>query len=1256
MPPGSRRVRRHRHPSSELGDDGVRPTSSTIGACRIHALATAAGDLSLSFFCPQNHETSVEFTLPILSGLTDESEDPAKTTMQTDGPRQKADQRLRRCRLAACATILAVLVHGPAAAAEASAAPPVVVPVETITDPIQIWPLSTEMKSVRHPLRIEGRVSYYDPFWKLFWLERNGVGTYVPLSSSPPALHTGEYVRIEGSLVPLKGLAADSVTVTVLREQEPIEPLTIKGRIADLDALGGRVVTVDAYVDSQQFVDADHVRLGLVVQDRLVIGWLKPDDPHAIPNWQGRFVRVVGLYSGRFDPTATETTIELWIGPQRGVTVLGSITDDARFDTPRTPINEIYRAPLGTEVHVRGHIQAHDVGSSMVIRDETGQVVVHSVQRQRLPFDAEVEAIGRVALTGAQWTLESGLYRRVGGLAQADRHRRGNTAVLESVDEVRQLSAGEVELGRSVAISGLVTWSLPQFDFFFLQDLTGGIRVRFSRGQMDAPPLQQALMVQGVTRIRGPVPEIELKYFKDLGSMSHPPAKPVTYDQAVSGREDGNWVELRGFLRRTESEGDWRRIFVTTPTGEFVCQLQSPVDFVATPGSLIRIRGVCDTSRDQSVGAPRLTLRVPFLHDFSIEEAAPADLYDLPLRSFAMLEQLSATQDMMRARVAGVVLHAVPGRLIYLQEDDAGLLVLSHDTAPLVPGDKIEAVGILGREGARTLLREAVYRKLGSGTVPAALTLADPSRFTTTLDARLVRMRGTLIDALVRPGETRLTLQAGNTLFEAVLDTSVGESAPPGCKVGAVLRLTGVCKCIFDDSRQLRGFQLQLRSPLDVVVVQKAHFWTVERALMAAVILAGIGVLGLAWIWALRRRVNRQTEQIRQQLEHQARLEAEVQRAARLESLGVLAGGIAHDFNNLLTIIMGNLGLAMLDEKTKQAAGDYLREIERGALRARDLTQQLLTFAKGGDPLRTTVSLPEIVRLAAEFVLHGTSARCEYTTIPGLWNANVDKDQITQVVQNIVLNSVQAMPHGGVIRVSLVNEEIAAAAKSGLAAGRYVRLAITDPGEGISPDVLPRIFDPYFSTKKAGSGLGLATVYSIVKKHKGRIEVDSTPGRGTTFTLWLPAAGSRPPQPSAPPEPPRMASASPIKPARVLLMDDEESIRRLGVALLQRIGLEPTAVADGGEAVRVFTEARSARRPFDLIILDLTIPGGMGGKETVDLIRKIDPGVPAIVSSGYSSDPVLADFRSYGFQAMVAKPYEISQLTGVVKQLLAPRA
>ena len=225
-----------------------------------------------------------------------------------------------------------------------------------------------------------------------------------------------------------------------------------------------------------------------------------------------------------------------------------------------------------------------------------------------------------------------------------------------------------------------------------------------------------------------------------------------------------------------------------------------------------------------------------------------------------------------------------------------------------------------------------------------------------------------------------------------------------------------------------------------------------------------------------------------------------------------------------------------------------------------------------------------------------------------------------------------------------------------LTPGRYLRLAIIDSGHGIDPEILPRIFDPYFSTRKAGSGLGLATVYSIVKKHQGHIEVESTLGQGATFTLWLPAADARAPASSPPFAASAGRSLSAGRSARVLLMDDEESIRRLGAALLQRMDLDATVVGDGAEAVRAVIAARDAGRPFDLLILDLTIPGGMGGREAIAQIRAIDPQVPAIVSSGYSNDPVLADFSQHGFQAIVSKPYAVAQLGDTIRQLLAQRA
>lgn len=1156
--------------------------------------------------------------------------------------------------LVACIGILLAVVSGRILPADAPAPPAAAGEVGTITDLAQVWQLPIEQKAVAHPLRVEGRVSVYDPRFKNFWLEQNGISTYLLLSSSPPVLRIGQHVVIEGTVIPEKGLNADAVTVRVLQEYEPIVPLETRGRIRDIDAFNCRIVAAEGYVDEQLVIDVDHVRLSLIVDDRPVIGWVTPDDPRSIPDWQGKFVRVVGMYSARFDPSKTESTIEFWISRQKDVTVTGSLAGYPGFELPRTPVEEIFRKPLGEEIHVRGRVQTQDFGSSMVIRDETGEVIVRSAQRQRFPFGTDVEVAGRVVSIGSQWILQPALYRQIPSPIKVERTAQRTAAVIDNVAQINGLTSEEAARGLPVKISGSVLWAHPGEDYFYLQDLTGGVRVNFSRDRMEMPELLKYLTIEGVTASGTFAPMVEMMRFNDLGAMSPPPARPITFDQAVIGTENGRWVEMRGFLRSTESVGDWRHIYVTTPSGEFVGRMNSPVAFIATQGSLIRVKGICSATLGTDGQATGVMLLVPFLHNITVDEDAPVDAYDLPLRSIKEIRRLSAGQDLIRVRVTGVVLKAVPGKFIYLQDKGASMLLLSSETIPLTPGDTIETVGILGREGVRTVLREAVFRKLASGPPPTPIRLSNPSRVTSALDGQLVSAQGTLIDVLQKPQQTQLTLQNGSALFEVVLDKQPGRPASAVFARGAVFEVTGIYRAVFDDARQLRGFQLQLRTLEDVAVVNGPRLWTVQRALTAAVVLGILALFGAVWGVSLRRRVRQQTEQIREQMERQARLEAEVQHAARLESLGVLAGGIAHDFNNLLTVIIGNLSLVMLDKKIAVSAGEFLKEIERASHRARDLAKQLLTFAKGGDPLRATVALPEIVREAAGSMLHGSSVRCDYDVPQDLWSANVDKDQITQAIQNLTLNAIEAMPKGGFIRISLANEEIPKGASSPLAPGRYVRVRISDSGEGIKPEFLSRVFDPYFSTKKAGGGLGLATVYSIIKRHDGRIEVESTPGRGATFTFWLPAGDAVAPMPP-PPAPAAAPTVLALRAARVLLMDDEESVRYLGAALLMQMGLKPTTVNDGAEAVKEFSAARIAGQPFDLVILDLTIPGGMGGREAMEQIRRLDPNVPAIVSSGYSNDPVLANFASYGFQAIVPKPYEIDELMETVRRLLNQR-
>jgi PAS domain S-box-containing protein len=379
------------------------------------------------------------------------------------------------------------------------------------------------------------------------------------------------------------------------------------------------------------------------------------------------------------------------------------------------------------------------------------------------------------------------------------------------------------------------------------------------------------------------------------------------------------------------------------------------------------------------------------------------------------------------------------------------------------------------------------------------------------------------------------------------------------------------------------------------------------------------------------------------------RLEQELIRATRLESVGILAGGIAHDFNNILTVVLGNVALAQLDVDPDSDAGRSLQEADKATLRARDLTQQLLTFAKGGEPVRAAVQLETVVREITTFSLHGSKVRSEFIIPSDLWLADADKGQIGRVVQNLVINAVQAMPDGGTVTIALSNEHVDRLDGRSLPSGDYVQIAISDTGTGIKAEHLPRIFDPYFTTKALGSGLGLAAVYSIVSKHRGTIDVESQIGTGTTFRIWLPASIAT----AATMSESAVVLRNIALQGRVLFMDDEEPIRQMAMFLLRRLGFEAVCVPDGADALRKYQEAQTSGRPFALVIVDLTVPGGMGGREAVAQLRRLDPSVRAIVSSGYSSDPVLANYRDHGFSGVVAKPYEMNDLARVLREVLA---
>lgn len=380
----------------------------------------------------------------------------------------------------------------------------------------------------------------------------------------------------------------------------------------------------------------------------------------------------------------------------------------------------------------------------------------------------------------------------------------------------------------------------------------------------------------------------------------------------------------------------------------------------------------------------------------------------------------------------------------------------------------------------------------------------------------------------------------------------------------------------------------------------------------------------------------------------ESRLSQEIQQMAKLDSLSVMAGGIAHDFNNLLSVVAGNVELSqsVIHGKDHEEALAYLANAEKAAFRARSLSLQLLTFAKGCAPIRSIIEVPPLVRESVSFALTGSKCRCSLEENGWVWPIHADASQMNQVLNNLLLNAQQAMPEGGQIDVRMENVTLDPDSSIPLPAGPYVHLEIRDNGTGIPAGILDRIFDPFFTTKKNGNGLGLASVYSIVRNHDGHVGVRSTLGQGSAFFIYLPA---RPDAVIRREE--ADATGRPVVPWNILVLDDERMISELVRKTLEKAGHRVTTVAEGKEAVGLWQRAMEQGHPYDMAILDLTVPGGLGGRDVIEGIRRIDPVARAIASSGYATDPVMDRYAEFGFAGRISKPFHIKELLDIVGSL-----
>ena len=379
------------------------------------------------------------------------------------------------------------------------------------------------------------------------------------------------------------------------------------------------------------------------------------------------------------------------------------------------------------------------------------------------------------------------------------------------------------------------------------------------------------------------------------------------------------------------------------------------------------------------------------------------------------------------------------------------------------------------------------------------------------------------------------------------------------------------------------------------------------------------------------------------------RAKEELFKVEKLKSVGLLAGGIAHDFNNILAAVLGNIEMAGLLVGPDADATPLLDMAKKASLRAKGLTQQLLTFSKGGNPVKKTTFIAKTIRESTDFILHGSVLSCDFHLPDDLWLVDIDSGQIAQVIQNLVINAKAVMPDGGKLIVSAENIPADSSDRPAWLEGesRYIKIIVQDEGVGIAEEDLKKIFDPYFTTKKEGSGLGLAITHSIIMSHHGHIDVQSQQGEGTAFSIYLPVSEKESVQ--------GQLEAAPLlkgEGVTVIIMDDEKPVREIAVLMLEKLGHVALEAENGEELIHIFKERQQSAEPIDVILMDLTVPGGMGGQEAMQEILALDPKIRAIVSSGYSNDPVMADYRKYGFMAAVTKPFLLEDLRHAIDEVM----
>ena len=969
----------------------------------------------------------------------------------------------------------------------------------------EYWAIAPEVIEAGLPYRFEVDVLFYDPEWEVLWVHDGVEGEYIA-ASAPLPIKTGQRVVVSGLTGPNETTVTfNNPDIEVLGEADARATPVNLAEIAHFSH-SDQLVEIRGVVDQQTFDDDRHLRLVLSAQGRLVSCWvmIEPDIP--VPQLIDANVRVRGVYAAKFDPSGTLASIELFCGKLDWVQFDGWLDDDPQFERPISEIVAVEQTSSDQLVRIRGTLISAEPGRSAIIRDETAQIEVRMGQSRGLVAHTAVEAVGFPWPEADRVVLRQGTLR----LVAADSSRgRGDAlpTLYRLAANVMELPAETAAQRQPVRMTGVVIWSDPRAPFLYVQDSTGGVRVKRVSLAAPVPGVGEHVAVFGSTIHEGFAPAVEAERISYLGEGLRPRAKAITLEHAMTGVEEAQWVELSGVLRRVTRDGGWARMEILTTSGLLLGRARSDDVYASMLGSVVTVSGVCAALIDDGQRLTGVQLWINGPEDIRIDEGVPDDVFDLPTSPLASLGRFSTAQaQQRRIKIEGTVLQSGPGQLIHLAEGDATIRLQTRSGPTLPRGARIEAVGFSGREGGRLVMREAVYRQIGvAETVPEEVTVA-AFPLTSGWDGRLIKVEGSLIEQSATRDELVLILQNGRTVFEARMAREDPEAAWNSLwPVGGQLAVTGVCVFEYGELAEPRAFHVRLNSPDDVEVRRTPSWFTPVRIawLGGVSFLAVVG--SLMWVRQLRRRVTVQTAQIEHQLERETQVEADLRRASRLESLNTLAGSIAKDFGVQLSSALDQLTDVRSRFEARGVAAEELAKLNAAVIRARDLSHRLSTIADGRTGEKARFEVAPVLREAVRVIGPTSPLRCDLAVEDKTREfAFGDPSQIRQAVQNIVMNAEQASGEEGVLTVRMEPVWVNDPDEVWLRPGYYVRLSFCDNGEGIAADNLHRVFEPYFSTRKGAQGLGLATVYAIMRQHGGKVTIESKAMVGTTVFLWLP--------------------------------------------------------------------------------------------------------------------------------------------------------